>query len=448
MQLDRYKQTGFLESFYLAQVAKAIASPPHRSCLLQSNDIDEKVSVTTFGYPSTTRMDNSVLYGSLVGLKPQPLSPVARLCIVEVRGGTDKGSDGHRRDSIPIANAVIDCGAACEVVYYSDNTEALLKKYLDTMHGIIVRVNPAEYAGVTRSRLEALLMAQKKRGAVVMSTPDVQRSMGAKDALCRISGLRCGLVDTLAYYSAEELDAGFRMSMAFQPRVVKQNRGSQGEGIWICKLKDESTYCKNFGDRVCGLDEMLVLVEACDNHVEEHTVGEFLEFCVNGRTAKSGEWTSRGKGKYLAGGRASGGQMVDQRFMPRIVEGEVRCLMVGPNLVELVHKKPKEGTMSATLGSGAVYTKYPKDAPEFASLVSAFSADRAAIMQALGVAGSPLPLVWTADFIFGPKDAEGNDTFVVGEFNCSCVGITRQLDLAGIVGRTAVDAVISGLEND
>ena len=441
---QRYKQTGFPELSYVVRAAGAITCAPEIFYFLTDKDIDEKTVAETFGGPGTARGGASAIYGSLVGLKSQPLNPVARLCIVEVRGGTDKGPDGHRRDSIPIANAVIDCGAACEVVYYSDNTETLLKKYLDTMHGIIVRVNPAEYAGVTRSRLEALLMAQKQRGAVVMSTPDVQRSMGAKDALCRISKLRCGLEDTLAYYSAEELDAGFRMSMAFQPRVVKQNRGSQGEGIWVCKLKDESAYCKNFGDRICGLDEMLVLVEACDNHVEEHTVGEFLEFCVNGRTAKSGKWTSRGKGKYLTGGKGSGGQMVDQRFMPRIAEGEVRCLMVGPNLVELVHKKPKQGSISATLKSGAVYTKYPKDAPEFAPLVSAFNTDRAVIMQALGVSGSPLPLVWTADFIFGPKDAEGNDTFVVGEFNCSCVGITRQLDLAGKVGRTAVNAVLSG----
>lgn len=381
----------------------------------------------------------SAIYGSLAGLKPQPKTPVARMCIVEARGGTDKGADGHRRDSIPIANAVINSGAACEVIYYSDATETVVKKYLDAMDGIIVRVNPAEYPGITRSKLDALLTAQKARGAVVMSTPEVQKSMGAKDALYRIANLQCGLKDTMAYYSPEDLAAGFRKTVAFKPRVVKQNRGSQGEGIWICKLKDESKYCDKFGDRVCALDEMLVVMEACDNHVEEHTVGEFLEFCVNGRTAKSGEWTSRGVGKYLSGG----GQMVDQRFMPRIVEGEVRCLMVGPHLVELVHKKPKEGGLSATLASGAVYTKYPKDAPRFAPLVAAFDADRDAIMQSLGMTGEPLPLVWTADFIFGPKDADGNDTFVVGEFNCSCVGITRQLELAAIVGRTAVMAVTS-----
>merc|ERR1712032_632736 len=73
----------------------------------------------------------------------------------------------------------------------------------------------------------------------------------------------------------------------------------------------------------------------------------------------------------------------------------------------------------------------------------AFDADRDAIMQSLGMTDEPLPLVWTADFIFGPKDADGNDSFVVGEFNCSCVGITRQLELAAIVGRTAVNTVTS-----
>lgn len=43
--------------------------------------------------------------------------------------------------------------------------------------------------------------------------------------------------------------------------------------------------------------------------------------------------------------------------------------------------------------------------------------------------GQTLPLLWTADYI--PKDPEyprtdGVDTeYVVGEFNCSCVGISK-----------------------
>ena len=40
---------------------------------------------------------------------------------------------------------------------------------------------------------------------------------------------------------------GFKKTMAFQPRVIKQNRGSSGEGIWIIKLKEDGTEtCKDF----------------------------------------------------------------------------------------------------------------------------------------------------------------------------------------------------------
>ena len=77
-----------------------------------------------------------------------------------------------------------------------------------------------------------------------------------------------GLPDTLAYYSAEEFAAGFKKTMAFQPRVIKQNRGSSGEGIWIVKLKD-SKYCTEYGQRCVEDTEVLSLMEANDNHEEE-----------------------------------------------------------------------------------------------------------------------------------------------------------------------------------
>merc|ERR1712151_1010909 len=62
---------------------------------------------------------------------------------------------------------------------------------------------------------------------------------------------------------------------------VKQNRGSAGEGIWSSKLK-EGNYCEKYGDRVCEGSEMLILKEANDFHEEEHTVDQFMEFCING----------------------------------------------------------------------------------------------------------------------------------------------------------------------
>merc|ERR1712118_57985 len=229
-----------------------------------------------------------------------------------------------------------------------------------------------------------------KKGIQVWPSPDVMEFMGAKDALTRIAHLNIGLEDTLTYFEEDTFKAGFKKTMAYQPRVIKQNRGSAGEGIWIIKLK-KGNYCQNFSDRSCEDNEVLSLMEANDNHSEEHTVGEFIEWCLNGRDnpAKAGKWTSKGTGKYLEGWKAAGGQLVDQRFCPRIVEGELRYNMVGPELVGIMNK----------------------------------------IMPSLGLAQEPLPLWWTSDFILSSElgTPVEKEKLIVGEFNCSCVGISKCL---------------------
>jgi len=237
------------------------------------------------------------------------------------------------------------------------------------------------------------------------------------------------LEDTLAYYSTEAFSEGFKKTMKFQPRVIKQNRGSSGEGIWIIKLKS-GNYCDNFGDRSCADDEVLELMEACDNHAETHTVAEFLEFCVNGRTSQSGKWDTVGTGKYLEGGKVAGGQLVDQRFCPRIVEGELRMNMIGDTCTGIIHKKPKAGGISAVGGTGSIYTYYAPDAPEFENLMADFSGKNLPTLMAnLDLHNEPLPLWWTADFINSDPGTPGTpctiDKWIVGEFNCSCVGISK-----------------------
>jgi hypothetical protein len=267
------------------------------------------------------------------------------------------------------------------------------------------------------------MRGMKKAGKQVWPSPDVMEFMGAKDALTKIANLNIGLEDTLSYYTEADFKAGFKKTMAFQPRVIKQNRGSAGEGIWICMLEGKD-YCKNFGDSVLEDSDKLKLTEANDNHEEYHTVGEFLEFCVNGRNDKSGEWSSVGTGSYLAGGKAAGGQLVDQRFCPRIVEGEVRALTINDTPIQFVHKKPKEGGLSAVGGTGSTYTYFDASDPTYAELNSTFKADMPKVMEALGLVGEPLPLLWTGDFI--PVDGpDGTTVYTVGEFNCSCVGISK-----------------------
>merc|ERR1712232_715719 len=213
---------------------------------------------------------------------------------------------------------------------------------------------------------------------------------------------------------------------------------------------------------------------------ENHTVGEFIEWCLNGRTDKSGTWESKGTGKYLEGGKEAGGQLTDQRFCGRILEGELRFNMVNDVCLGIIHKVPAPGGMSAVGGTGSVYEFYdnatlgtaPVDSLSFTAYVNkeksadgnrhrvapeegeakveagecvkeTITVDLAALldnfvkidcpklMDTLELPGDPLPLWWTADFINGSLGecwtSAAEQKWVVGEFNCSCVGISKCL---------------------
>ncbi|KAJ8598720.1 hypothetical protein CTAYLR_010228 [Chrysophaeum taylorii] len=369
-------------------------------------------------------------------LMPQPANPKHKLCVVEFNvpgarsGGTDKGPNGHRIDSIPIANGVIKAGGSCEIIkYYHDKHDEFAARVVN-YDALIVRINPGQLSQGTsegtQRRFDDLMNQMVAMGKPVWSSPGVQTKMGAKDALCKIANMKCGLVDTFAYYDAETLETQFKKTMAFQPRVLKQNRGSAGEGIWLCWL-DGKEYCKNFGDASLEDSDKLKLMEMNDNHVEYHTVKEFLAFCVDGPDApEAGTWHSTFPGQYLKGGAEAGGQLVDQRLLPRISEGEVRVLMTGDVCQMIIHKKP-EGGLSA-VGGNSAYTYYEPTHPKYADLLAKLIYDiDHGLMEALGLGGEPLPLLWTCDYI--PKDAEegspGVTEYVVGEFNCSCVGVSK-----------------------
>lgn len=109
-------------------------------------------------------------------------------------------------------------------------------------------------------------------------------------------------------------------------------------------------------------------------------------------------------------------------FCPRIVEGELRLLCVGPDAMSIVHKKPAEGSVSAVGGTGATYTFYDPGEAKFAEVVHAFKTELPLVMARLGLSSEPFPLLWTVDFIPAPRKG-----WIVGEFNCSCVGLSKCL---------------------
>jgi len=373
---------------------------------------------------------DSVNYNAAeIGLQDQPAEPKFKIALVgtydtsKERGGSDKLTNGHRFDTIGICNGFINNGMSCQPVYYTQDNHDNFFETLKQFSAVIVRVNPGQIKGMggDQKKFDDAMMEIAK-GMPVWPQPAIMESMGAKDALCCIKDMEFGLPDTLGYYSPEDMKAGFPKTIGFQPRVVKQNRGSAGEGIWIIKLKS-GEYCSTYGDKSAADDDVLILTEANDSHVEEHTVAEFMEFCVNGRSDKSGEWKSVGTGKYFEGGKEAGGQMVDQRFLPRIEEGEARFMMIGKELYRIEHYKYLGG-----VGGETVTTIHPPDAEEFAKTKAKLLEDIEPIMTALGKDMSALPLLWAADFI--PIDNHSTP-YVVGEFNCSCLGLAGYLNARG-----------------
>merc|ERR1740138_381159 len=425
------------------------------------------------------------------GALDQPKNPKKQTCVVEIYigshkfGGTDKSCNGHRYDTIPFANGMIKAGMACYPIHYLHSLHDAFFAVMEYMDAILVRCNPGQIKadGGDQGKFDDSMRALQKKGIPVWPSPDVMEFMGAKDALTKIRNLQIGMPDTGTYFTDEEFITGFKKSMKFQPRVIKQNRGSSGEGIWIINLK-KADYCAAYGDATVEDGDELIFMEANDNHVENHTVLEFINWCLYGRDEGkgAGEWTSKGTGKYLEGGKAAGGQLTDQRFCGRILEGELRYNMVNTVCLGVIHKVPAPGGMSAVGGTGSEYFFYDNgvisdttlSSCEFTAYVQkeasadgnhhrcttdegpakvdagthekkVISIDLEALrkkfveedcpimMKTLELPDEPIPLWWTADMINASLGKcweavpVADQKWVVGEFNCSCVGVSKCL---------------------
>merc|ERR1719353_2736362 len=310
----------------------------------------------------------------------QPKEPKFKLALLEVYvrdkpyGGADKSSNGHRYDTVPFVNGMIGAGMSCQPIHYKHEEHDKFFEVCAKFDALIIRCNPGQIKddGGDQKKFDDAVRELQKKGVQAWPSPDVMEFMGAKDALTKIKDLNIGLEDTLTYYEEAAFIEGFKKTMAFQPRVIKQNRGSAGEGIWIIKLK-EGNYCSTFGERSCEDGELLSLMEANDNHAEEHTIAK---------------------------------------------------------LIGIIHKKPKEGGISAVGGTGSIYTYYGAEEPKFANLTQKFlTEDIDKVMPALGLPNEPIPLWWTGDFILASPEGTPveEEKWIIGEFNCSCVGVSKCL---------------------
>ncbi|CAL6334443.1 unnamed protein product [Bathycoccus prasinos] len=428
----------------------------------------------------------------------------------------DKDKHGYRYDSVALTNGLIENGIYAVRVDYKPREHDTFKQYVieEKFDAILVRINPGQIMPHSnQERFDDLMEElENKTDILIFGNKASLRNMGSKIALVKIRKLACGLRDTRAYYTKKEMERGLKKGLKVWPRVLKQNRGSTGCGIWLVWLKGKHDRIMNMNNKIdssdnnndnngtsssnsssgsrsgsreeeeeeerkknddgeeefeIGDDTIVVCQEMNDNHIEEHTFKELVAFCACGKNHPDagGNWTSVADGNYLQQQNddenededkvdkqsqlLKGAFVVDQRLLPRISEGEIRMVFVKDELFEIIHKKPVGENGRSAVAWNNKTTFYKPEEPLFRDLTEKFlKNDIQRIARKLNLAYNALPLLWTADFIpmdddeeeeeehdeqfekeeQNKKDANNRKTktrYILGEFNCSCVGLTK-----------------------
>jgi hypothetical protein len=120
------------------------------------------------------------------------------------------------------------------------------------------------------------------------------------------------------------------------------------------------------------------------------------------------------------------GCIVDQPFQPRLPDGMIRCYMGADKVVGFGHQfiralipPPPEGPESEAAQPGP-RIMHPAAAEPFQALRTRMETEWTPQMMAvLAIDAASLPIIWDADFLYGPRTASGEDTYVLCEINVS-----------------------------
>ena len=129
-------------------------------------------------------------------------------------------------------------GVGAEPVVYSDDRVDEVREQLLGLDGVLVWVNPIQ-DGLDRSKLDPLLREVAGDGVWVSAHPDVIVRMATKRVLYETREMSWG-TDTRLYLPgtscATVSPPGFADGI---PRVLKQQRGMGGEGVWKLVLDED-----------------------------------------------------------------------------------------------------------------------------------------------------------------------------------------------------------------
>ncbi len=286
------------------------------------------------------------------------------------------------------------------MVPFDDDAVDAVRKTLLTCDGVMAWVNPIQ-DGVNRARLDPLLSEVSAAGIWVTAHPDVILKLGTKEVLFQTRDLGWGS-DTALYRTFEEFELRFAKRLAARGRLVlKQGRGNGGNGVWKVELLE------NLNTDV-GPDTIVRVQDARekDGSSEQVILSSFMQRCQEYFT-----WS---------------GCLVDQVYQERLAEGMIRCYFTHDRVVGFCHQWPK-GLLDIdpnglSHSSPAPTMMEGPDVPRYQALRRLVESEWVPeMMEVLGIESTSLPVVWDADFLYGPKTAAGDDSYVLCEINVSAV---------------------------
>jgi hypothetical protein len=328
------------------------------------------------------------------------------------------GATPHNNRLSPIFEALADLGVAAEPAVYAEEVQAEVRDQLLAQDGVLVWVDPIS-GGRDRAQLDRLLREVAARGVWVSAHPDVILKMGVKEVLYRTRELGWG-TDTHLYATPADFRARFPAQLAADgPRVLKQNRGNGGNGVWKVELARAGAADSNA--------PVHVLHALRGSRIERLRLGAFMHRCD----------------AYFAGA----GRLIDQPFQPRLPEGMIRCYMSQASVVGYGHQlikalippPPESAGPEAALPGPRIM--HPPDAAPFQALRVRMESEWVpGLQRLLDIETASLPALWDADFLYGPRTEVGEDTYVLCEINVSAVapfpdsaaGPVAQVALAGV----------------
>ncbi len=299
-----------------------------------------------------------------------------------------------------IFDAFAAYGALVEPIIYAEEAADAVRQRASAMDAVLTWVDPI-VAGRERTSLDAMLRDLAGAGVFVSAHPDVIDRMGTKEVLYRTRDAAWG-TETHLYRTPEELRDGLASGLrAGVARVLKQNRGSSGNGVWKLTMSRDAAIH----------DDLLIDVQAAQRgaSVVQTRLSDFID-------ERSSYFHSF----------AGTGCFVDQPYVDRLHEGMVRCYFVQDRVAGFGHQM-----VTALLPPPSAETGPPDPAPRlyYGPEQPDFRVFRAWVeshwlrefQTILGVDGEAKPVVWDADFLLGPRQADGEDTYLLCEVNVSGV---------------------------